>query len=209
MQAEDNGIMVSETREVVAHFTNATRFEAAVDALAARRIPPEAINMMASHDAVREKLAHRFRLTEEPTEATLAPRRIYETHAEIAAEKALAIGVPVYIGAVGAGVAVVATGGTLAVAALIAAAGAAAGGGIGAMIARTIGHHHSAFLQQQLELGDLLIWVEVRDKIEEDLVLDILRGSGGTEVLAHNLTRHVAIDDHPINYRDPFSARPT
>jgi hypothetical protein len=209
MSAMNDDVSTYEVREVVAHFTHAGHFEDAVADLEAARVRRDNINMMASHNTIREKMAHRFRLAREPTEDMLAPHRIYEDRNEIALDKTLAARAPVYIGGAGAGLAIVASGGTLAVAALVAAAGAVAGAGIGSLMSRAIGRHHAESLERQLALGDLLVWVEVNDKDEEALVLDILRRNGGKDVLAHSLTRYSVVDDRPIDYRDPFGAWPT
>ena len=84
------------------------------------------------------------------------PQPIYSDRHDLANEKALAVGVPVYIGGIGAGLAIVASGGTLAFAALITAAGAAVGAGIGGMLAHSTGTHHAKDLEEQLKMGALL-----------------------------------------------------
>ena len=98
----------------------------------------------------------------------------------------------------------VATGGTLAFAALVAAAGAAVGAGIGGLIAHAVGNHHADYLEKQLGKGALLVMVEVSDKAEEDAVIGILQQAGGTEIQAHSLTRYEVFDRTPLPHFNPL-----
>ena len=203
MSVSDDAIHTYEVREVVASFHDADMFEAAVQALQDRKIKRDAINMMASHDAVRKKLNQHFKETMDVSQADDLPQPIYEDRHEIEADKRLAVGMPVYVGGAGAGLAVVATGGTLAFAALIAAAGAAVGAGIGALIAHAIGEHHANLLAKQLKKGALLVLVEVTDE-QEEMVVDILENAGGEDVTAHTLTRYEIFDRTALPVFDPY-----
>lgn len=194
MTKTDSELGYYEVREVIARFDNLTQFESAVELLEDSGISSDTIHMMASHDAVRKGLGHRFDQTSRIDYESSAPQTIYEDKHDVANEKALAVGVPVYIGCVVSGIAVVATGGTLAFAALAGAAGAAVGGGLGGLIARVIGKKHAEFLQVELAKGALLVMVEVKDA-DEARVTALLQGSGGKDVKGHTLTRYAAFDD--------------
>ena len=150
MSTLDDTIHSYEVREIVAHFSNADAFEAAVEMLVEHQIRRDAINMIASHDAVREKLGHLYKRSSNIEVDQRLPQTIFTDRHDVANKKVLAIGVPVYIGGIGTGLAVVASGGALAFAALIAAAGAAIGAGVGALMAHSIGSHHDEFLEEQL-----------------------------------------------------------
>lgn len=119
----DPTILSYPVREVTARFDNATTFDLAIETLVDHDISRDAIHMIASHDTVRAELGHLFRQTAKIDEADTAPQPIFVDSHDAANEKALAVGVPLYIGGVGAGPVVVASGGTLAFAALLAAAG--------------------------------------------------------------------------------------
>ncbi|NRD89079.1 hypothetical protein C8024_05900 [Sphingopyxis sp. BSNA05] len=110
---------------------------------------------------------------------------------------------PTYIGGAGAGIAVVATGGTVAFAALIAAAGAAAGAGIGGLIAHAIGKHHADYMEKQLIDGGLLLWVRVKDDSQEAEIIELLNSLGGEDVHAHSITRYWGTNDVPLHDFDP------
>lgn len=202
---EHDLISTYEVREVVAEFHDVDAFEDAVERVERAGIDRSAINMIASHDAVERKLDNHYEPMREIEEDGRVPQTIYADRHEIAEGKAIAVGLPVYVCGAGAGLAVVATGGTLAVAALIAAAGAAAGAGIGSLVARAIGRGHAEKMEDQLRKGTLLLWVHVRDA-EEARVIDILKEAGGENVHAHTLTRYHAYDDIPFHdfNPDPF-----
>ncbi|WP_138934321.1 hypothetical protein [Roseovarius arcticus] len=203
MSLSDDSIHSYEVREIVASFHDADLFETAVQTLEDRGIKRGAINMMASHDAVKRKLHHHFKTASDVSKDDDLPQPIYEDRQEIENDKRLAVGMPVYIGGASAGLAVVATGGTLAFAALIAAAGAAVGAGIGGLIAHAIGEHHAHLLAKQLKKGALLVLVEVSDE-EEEMVIDVLKQAGGADVTAHTLTRYEVFDRNVLPMFDPY-----
>ncbi|MCA8867584.1 MAG: hypothetical protein KDA67_02955 [Rhodobacteraceae bacterium] len=204
MSIKDDSIQTYQVREVVCGFHDADRFESAVQALEEVGIRREAINMMASHDAVTKKLHRHFKPADRIAEDEDLPQTILADRHEINSDKRIAVGLPVYIGGAGAGLAVVATGGTLAFAALVAAAGAAVGAGIGGLIAHAVGNHHADYLEKQLGKGALLVMVEVSDKAEEDAVIGILQQAGGTEIQAHSLTRYEVFDRTPLPHFNPL-----
>ncbi len=204
MPISDDPNLTYDVREVVASFDDADKFEAAVQLLEEKGVSRDAINMMASHDAVTTKLHKHYAPSNEISEDDDLPQSIFADRKEITSDKRMAVGLPVYIGGAGAGLAVVATGGTLAFAALIAAAGAAVGASIGALIANAVGEHHASFLEGELQKGALLVWVEVSDKAQEGMVINALQRSGGKEIRAHTLTRHEIFDQAPLPVFNPY-----
>lgn len=201
----DPSIMSYPVREVTARFHDATAFEAAIETLVDHGINRDTIHIIASHDAVRAKLGHMFGVSNDIDEGDAAPQTIYEDSHDVANEKALAVGVPVYIGGLGAGLAVVASGGTLAFAALLATAGAGVGAGIGKLVARAIGRHHSMDLQHHLELGALILTVCVETSEAEAKVSDLLATCDGSDISTYSVTRYVTFDDMPLRDFDPYS----
>jgi len=209
MSTSGDTIQPYKVREVVARFEDATKFEDAVEAVERAGIDRSRISMMASHDAVEKKLGHLYIKSSELEEDGTVPQAIFASRHDLAEGKAAAIGVPAYIGGAGAGLAVVASGGTLAFAALIAAAGGAAGAGIGSLLAHALSKHHADVLEQQLALGGLLVWVEVENKEEEEKILDVLKKAGGEDIHAHSITRYWGDQDVPLHdfNPDPFLER--
>ncbi|SME90371.1 hypothetical protein SAMN06265365_101307 [Tistlia consotensis] len=201
---EDDKILEAyPVREVVARFEEARAFEDAVDLVERHGVDRAAVSMMASREAVQQKLGHRFRLSSELEDEPAVPQSVFSNRYEIAEAKGAAIGLPVYIGGAGAGLAVFASGGTLAFAAVIAAAGAAAGAGIGALLSRAISKRHAEHLEEQLAEGGLLLWVRVGDEAQERQVVDLLTSAGGRDVRAHSITRYWGSDDIPLHDFNP------
>ena len=194
MSTPDGTLHSYEVREVGATFDKVAAFEDAVDALKDAGVRDLDISMIASHDAVKSRLGHIFEpIDGSDVSATSEP--IFTNRDDIKHGKAAAIGLPAYIGASGAGIAIVATGGTLAFAAVVAAAAAAAGSGIGSLFARAIGKHHAKYMQDQLALGHLLLWVRARDTKDETRLIRLMQDLGGTNVHAHSLTRYWSEDE--------------
>ena len=103
--AEDS---VFKVREVVAVFHDAAKLEAAAEALDKAGFAQTNISIMADPKAVAEKLGHRFEPIEEMEDDSRIPRRTFVGKADRGVEETVAIGLPLYLGAMGGAVAVVA-----------------------------------------------------------------------------------------------------
>tara|TARA_R110002096_G_scaffold409359_1_gene608715 strand:+ start:32 stop:658 length:627 start_codon:yes stop_codon:yes gene_type:complete len=206
MSTPDKDNETYKVREVVGRFDDTTLFEDAVESVEKSGTDRAAINMMASHDTVQTKLGHRYESIAELKDTQNIPRKIFADRHERAESRAAAVGIPMYIGGAGAGMAIVASGGTLAFAALIAAAGAAAGAGIGSLAALAISKQQADSLSDHLSSGGLLLWVEVRDEEHEKEIISILEKAGGQDVQAVSITRNWGTDDVPLHdfNPDPF-----
>ncbi len=77
MNLPDGRLLTYEVREVVAYFGDVTGFESAVEALERHGIRRAHINMMGSHDAVKEKLGHHFLGGMEVDAESSAPQAIF------------------------------------------------------------------------------------------------------------------------------------
>lgn len=205
MSARDDTVITYEVREVIAGFHSSDAFEDTVAKLEKSGFKRDDIHMLASHDAVKRKLGGHFIANTKINEDESLPQTIYDDKYDITSEKRMAVGVPVYIGGLGAGLAIVATGGTLAFAGLIAAAGASVGAGIGSLIARSIGKHHADFLEKQLAMGALMVMVEVAGAEAETKATNLLKTAGGENVHAHSLTRYAVFDEKPLRDFDPYA----
>lgn len=194
-----------ETREVLGYFEDADAFEMATDRLLDAGFNRDSIHLMASHDAVHRKLKYVFGDAKQSLEDEQLPEPIYNDSKSLKTEKAIALGVPAYIGGAGAGLAVVASGGTIAFAALAAAACASAGAGVGTLLRGFIGRHHARYLEEQLSLGHLVISVDVDTPEREKAVLGILNGAGANATSAHTVTRYRHFDEHPLEFFDPYT----
>jgi len=193
-------------REAVGVFRIGDKLEAAVENLEAAGFRSEDISVMASHEAVVDSLNHRFEAIKYMEDDPRVPRAAFVPKSDLAAGKAAVISIPLYIGASVGTLAVVATGGALALAIAVAFAGGLAGGGLGALAAHSIGVKHAAALEEHLAAGGLLLWVRIADRAREADAIRVLTASGGEHVHAHDIKRTWGETDVPLHdwQPDPF-----
>lgn len=193
-------------REVVAVFHDAEKLETAANELMKAGFPERRFSVLGDKDAVAERLGHHFEPVEAMEDDPRVPQKAFVYRADRVMGEAAAIGLPLYIGAMGGVVSVVASGGALAMALLAAAAGGAVGGGVGAAIAAIIGKKHADRIEAHLREGGILFWVFVADDDEEKQVSEILKQAGGDDVHAHDIERNWGEAKSPFeNWNpDPF-----
>jgi hypothetical protein len=172
--------MAGSIREVVAVFDDAETLERAVYDLETHGFDRAAFSVLASEHAVERKLGQRYRRIEEMEDNPKAPRetffsRVSQLEAEYGLAPALAL-----IAAAGAGLGTTAA----ALPILVAAGGGAA---VGAVLGRLIHRHHAGRLQEQLERGGLLLWVNVRGAEEERKAVAALTALGAGHIHAHDV----------------------
>jgi uncharacterized protein (DUF1697 family) len=102
------------------------------------------------------------------------PRAAFVSTAAIGDAEGALIGGLAYVGAIVATGAVVMSGGALAAAVTAAVLAGGAGGLVGSVLARLVGHHHAAYLQDQIENGGLLLWVRAWNESDEARALQII-----------------------------------
>lgn len=173
--------------EAVGVFDDAASLQAAIDELLSAGFNQAEISLLASEHAVEEKLGHAYEKVKELEDDSSTPRAAYvSTESRGDAEGGL-IGGLLYVGALAAAGAVVATGGTLAAAIAAAAVAGGTGGLIGSVLAKLVGDHHGRYLQEQLDHGGLLLWVRTRDQEHERRATDILSKHSAHDVHTHAL----------------------
>jgi len=174
-------------REAVGVFEHADDFQNAIDELLSSGFHRAALSLLAGERAVAEKLGHRYEpagaLADDPT----VPRSAYVSTEAIGDGAGGLIGGLMYVGAVAAAGAVVASGGTLAAVIGAAALAGGTGGVIGSILAKLLGDHHAHYLQEQVDRGGLLLWVNTRSAEEETRAVEILRKHSSGDVHIHAL----------------------
>lgn len=171
--------------EVVAIFHASDDLENAVDELLSSGFDRAELSLLASQDAVLEKLNHYYQPAIEMADDPSVPRAAFVSSAAIGDAEGGLIGGLAYVGAtVAAGVAVVAGGALTAIIAAAVVAGGA-GGLVGSVLARWLGHHHASYLEEQIENGGLLLWVRASNPDDEARAVEILRKHAGDRVHAH------------------------
>jgi hypothetical protein len=185
-------------REAVAVFDGADTLADAVQALLEAGFDRAELSLLAGERSIEGKLGHAYRRTAELEDEPKAPRAAFVGDHSLAEARTGVIGGLAYVGAMlGAG-AVVASGGTLAGAAAAAAAAGGGGGLLGGLAARLIGRERAERIQQQLEHGGLLLWVDLRDAAHEQRAVDILRRAGGRDAHVHELPIEASTAENPL-----------
>jgi hypothetical protein len=160
--------------EVVGVFHKAEDLESAIDELLSSGFDRAELSLLASEDAVATKLGGYNRPASELADDPAAPRAAFVSTAAIGDAKGALIGGLAYVGATVAIGAVVMSGGALAAAVTAAVLAGGTGGLIGTALAHWVGHHHAAYLHDQIENGGLLLWVRAWNEYDEARALEII-----------------------------------
>ena len=193
-------------REAVGVFHDRDTFEDAVEDLMSAGFDRSELSLLASEQAVEQKLGHAYEKVQDLEDDAGVPRAAFVGNHSLAEARTGIIGGLAYIGAMVATGAVVASGGS--VAAVIAAAAIPGGGGglLGGWAARFLGRDRAKHLQHQLDHGGLLLWVRVRDEAHERRALEILKRCGAEDVHVHELPASEVPAENPLSgvELDPF-----
>jgi len=166
-------------REAVAVFDDADSLEAAVVALESHGFDRAAFSVLADEATVEHKLGHRYRSIKEMEDEPAAPRETFFTHVSRTEAE---YGLPLGLAAV-AGLALAGVGGVLPL--LVAVGGGAA---IGGVLGQKLHQHHAKRVREQLARGGLLLWVNLRDKAEEEAALHILGKHSAHDLHVHDIS---------------------
>lgn len=173
------------TREAVAIFHDPEELQSAIDELLSTGFHRAQLSLLASEQAVMEKLSHRYRRVHDLADDPATPRAAYVSTEAIGDAEGAVIGGLMYVGATVATGAVVVSGGTLAAVIAAAALAGGAGGLIGSVLAKWIGHHHAHYLHEQLEHGGILLWVRTWTTADEERAVEILKKFSAEDVHLH------------------------
>ena len=177
----------STIREAVSIFHSPEELQQAIDELLSSGFHRAELSLLASEQAVEEKLGHRYEKVSALADHPTVPRAAYVSTEAIGDAEGGVIGGLVYVGAVVAAGAVVASGGTLAAVITATALAGGAGGLIGSILAKWIGDHHAHHLQEQIDHGGLLLWVRTRTAELEKRAVEILKKHSGDDIHVHAL----------------------
>jgi hypothetical protein len=173
--------------EAVGVFDTPEALQDAIDELLSAGFDRAELSLLASELAVEEKLGHKYEKAGELEDDPAVPRTAYVSTESIGDAEGGLIGGLMYVGALAAAGAVVASGGTLGAAIAGAALAGGTGGLIGEVLAQFIGDHHARYLQEQIDHGGLLLWVRTRDKAHEKRAVEMLSKHSAHDVHTHKL----------------------
>jgi hypothetical protein len=205
----DDGTLSDSHREAVGDFDNADALEAAVDKLEISGFDRAAISVLASDKTVKDRLGRLYRSVAEIVDDPRAPLAAFVSRGSRVEGEAATVGVPLFIGGIAGGLAVVASGGALAAAFVAATAVGAVGAGIGGLLARVISNRHIEHVSEQLAQGGLVLWVGVRDDAGAARALEVLIEAGARDAHLHEIEREWIWKNRPrtLAQPDPFLGR--
>jgi hypothetical protein len=179
MRRQQEGIMATKADlasvcEVVGVFHKAEHLESAIDELLSSGFDRAELSLLASEAAVAAKLGGYYRPASEMADDPAVPRAAFVSTEAIGDAEGALIGGLAYVGATVAIGAVVMSGGALAAAVAAAVLAGGTGGLIGSALAYWVGHHHAAYLHDQIENGGLLLWVRAWNEADEARALEII-----------------------------------
>jgi len=177
----------TKTREAVGVFDDAETLQAAADELMSSGFDRAYLSLLAGDAAVAEKIGHLYERIESAEDDPDSPRTAYISVDALGDAEGAVIGSLLFVPAVAAIGAVVASGGTLAAAIAAAAAGGGAGGLLGSLLARFIDRRHADQIQSHIERGGLLLWVRTPNREMEQRAVEILRRHSAHDVHVHAL----------------------
>jgi hypothetical protein len=188
-------------REAVGVFNRPEELQHAIDELLSSGFHRAELSLLASEQAVEEKLGHRYKKVSALADHPTVPRAAYVSTEAIGDAEGGLIGGLMYVGGVAAAGAFVASGGTLAATIAAAALAAGAGGLIGSVLAKWVGDRHAHYLQEQLDRGGLLLWVRTWDAEDETRAVEILRKHSASDAHVHALPAEASTKSPPLERR--------
>jgi hypothetical protein len=175
-------------REVVGVFASANDLQAAIDELLCSGFHRAELSLLASEEAVNEKLGSGFVNARAVEDDPVVPRTAYVSPEAIGDAQGGIVGGLAYAGATVAAGAVIISGGAIIAAIVAATLVGGAGGIVGALLAKWLGDNHAQYLQTQVDHGGLLLWVRTRDAKAEDRAVDVLKRHSSRDVHVHTLS---------------------
>jgi len=161
-------------RETVAAFKDVVELEAAIDELLESGFDRAEISLLASEKAVEEKLGHYYAKPAEIEDDPDAPRIAYVSKESLGAAEGALISGPLYVAACTSAGLAIAAGGPLAMAVGAAVVGGGAAALLGAFLASYVSEHYARHIEEQLEHGGIVLWVNLRDAAHEERATRIL-----------------------------------
>jgi hypothetical protein len=176
-------------REAVGVFHDQRSLQSAVDGLLIAGFDRSYLSMLADRRSVEAKLGHTVETVSDLEDDTEVPTRAFIGIDSLTEGKGVLFGVPFYVGACAAAISVLASGGTLVTAFVVAAIAGIACMAIGIALVRVIGTRQAQRLSEQLERGGLLLWVRTPTPEDERRAIETMRVNGAADVHVHDLPK--------------------
>lgn len=186
-KTSNSAARVDTVHEAVGVFNDADSLLAAMDDLQLNGFSRYELSVLASDNAIEEKLGHIYKRVREAEDDPSAPRTIFVPPETIGDAEGALIGTPLYLAATTSAALVVASGGTLLSAILATTAAGAVGAAIGTILASFVAKHHADYIQKQIDHGGLLLWVHLRSPDLENVAKEILKQHSAHDVHIHEI----------------------
>ena len=174
-------------REAVGVFASENDLQAAIDELLSSGFHRAELSLLASEEAVNERLGGGLANARAAEDDPGVPRTAYVSPEAIGDAQGGIVSCLVYAGATAAAGTVLISGGAIVAALVAATLAGGAGGVVGALLAKWLGDNHAQYLQTQVDHGGLLLWVRTRDAKAEDRAVDVLKRHSSRDVHVHTL----------------------
>lgn len=176
-----------QVREVIGIFADGNHLKAAIDELASSGFSKDRIGLMASEYAVEQSLGDLFTRINETRDPSKAPATAFVA-AESVGNTARSLGGGLFFaGSTAALGAAVASAAVLGGALLPAVAGAAAVGAMGALLGSVIRQSDAEYLEGQVDMGHLLLFVRADDVARQEKAMEILSRNSAQDVRVHEV----------------------
>jgi VIT1/CCC1 family predicted Fe2+/Mn2+ transporter len=186
-EAENTSETIKGVREAVGFFDTEKSLQEAIDDLLSQGFDRAEISVLASVEAIEDKMRGVFDKVSHLEDNAETPRVAYIAKEDIGDAKGAVIGGFLYVGAMIGLVPIVISGGALAAVLTAAAIGGGVGTAIGSILSRSIDHHHSDYISEQLQHGGLLLWVRTFTLDDERRAVKILSKHSAHDVHVHGL----------------------
>jgi len=173
--------------EAVGLFHSANDMEAAIDDLLTQGFDRADLSLMASEEAIAEKLHGKYTSVRDLEDRADVPTTAYIPRETLGTVGGSVIGALIYVPAMLGLTTVVASGGALAAAIAAMAIYGGVGATLGTILATLIGRTQSDLIAAHLERGGLLLWVHTSDTHHEERALAIMQGHNAEDVHVHTL----------------------
>lgn len=173
-------------REIVGVFHDAAGLRKAADELMVTGFDRSELSMLGSRKAVEQKLGGTSQGAANLEDNPRVPMQAYIGPDALVEAKAAIVGVPAFIGACAAAAPAIAQGASPTGVIIWAVIGAVVGLIVGAICAKVMGNKTSAYLQNQIKSGGILLWVRTATPDKEQKASEIMKGAGAVDVHVHD-----------------------
>ena len=181
-----------QVREVIGIFADGNHLKVAIDELVSSGFSKDRIGLMASEYAVEQSLGDLYTRINETQDPAKAPATAFVA-AESVGDTARSLGGGLFFaGSTAALGAVVASAAVLGGALLPAVAGAAAVGAMGVLLGSVIRQSDAEYLEGQVDMGHLLLFVRADDVARQEKAMEILSRNSAQDVRVHEVAVRAA-----------------